>query len=325
MSAGRDIDREAAAADDLDLPFIDCHHHIWDPLDDSHPWLIREPMMPFRYGDYSSIRGRYLPEHYLDDAGAHRVAAHVTMEGEWNEDGPVAETRWLAGVFAKHPDYMAHIARAFLDRDDVAGELAGHAAYPFVKGIRHKPTAAQSPRSVERSAPGSMSDPNWQRGYALLRAHGLHFELQAPWWHAGELLGLIDRFPETPVVINHAFLPSERSPAALDGWRTALAETAKAPNVSLKISGIGIAGKPWSLDDNRRITFDCIDAFGADRCMFASNFPVDRLTGSFDTIIGGFKAATRDLPRAERIKLFHDNAILFYRLGGISQLASSEA
>ena len=159
-----------------------------------------------------------------------------------------------------------------------------------------------------------MSDPDWRRGYAALAAHGLHFELQAPWWHVDELLDLIAAYPETPVVINHAFLPVDRSPEAMPGWRAAIRRAASAPQVSMKISGIGIAGRPWSLDDNRPVIRDLIEVFGPDRALFASNFPVDGLCGSFDTIYSGFKSATADLSRIDRVKLFHDNAIKIYRL-----------
>lgn len=307
-------DDQALGAADLSLPFIDCHHHIWDPTVNPHPWLTDEPQIPFRYGDYSSIRGPYLPADYDRDAGGHTVTAHVTMEGEWDEADPVAETRWLAKVFESAPTYNGHVARAFLHRPDVETVLHGHASYPVVKGIRHKPTSAASPDSIEPGAPGGLSDPNWQRGYALLAAHGLHFELQAPWWHVGELLDLISRFPETPVVINHAFLPSDRSNVALQGWRSALRLAAGVPNVTLKISGIGLRGQPWSLSDNAEIIHTCIQTFSPERCMIASNFPVDRLTGSFDAIIGGYKQATTRFDKSDRLKLFHDNAVRVYRL-----------
>ncbi|MEM7777197.1 MAG: amidohydrolase family protein [Pseudomonadota bacterium] len=299
---------------DDDVPFIDCHHHIWEPHNTSHPWLTQEPQIPFRYGDYSAIRGPYLPEHYLRDIGEHRVAAHVTMEGEWDPSDPVGETRWLAGVFTSAPDYLGHVARAFLHHADVQTILEGHAAYPFVKGIRHKPTAAASPDTIEHGTPGGLTDPAWRRGYALLAQYGLHFELQAPWWHAHELLDLIAQCPETPIVINHAFLPADRSDAALSGWRSALRLAATAPNVMLKISGIGLPDRTWSLDDNAAIISDCLDAFGVDRCVFASNFPVDRLCGTFETIIGGYKQATAHLPTSDRRKLFCDNAAGIYRL-----------
>lgn len=301
-------------AHDDDLPIIDAHHHFWDLSQKAHPWLVGAPLESFRYGDYSAIRRNFLPDDYGRVTAGHNVVATVTMEGEWDEADRVAESRWMSEVAARHGLPAAHVARTILHADGATDELVRHAAFPLVRGIRHKPTAAASPDRVERGAPGSMSDANWRRGYAALARHGLHFELQAPWWHVDELLDLISAFPETPVVINHAFLPADRSPEALGGWRTAIKRAANAPQVTMKISGIGIKGRPWTLDEQRPIIRDLIEAFGADRCMFASNFPVNSLVGSFDTIYSGFKAATADLPRADRLKLFHNNAIRVYRL-----------
>ena len=299
---------------DADLPIIDAHHHFWDMSHKAHPWLRDEPMIPFRYGDYSSIRRDFLPADYWALTREHNVVATVTMEGEWDEGDLVDESAWMTQVAAASGLPAAHIARTILHEDGAAEELARHAAYPIVRGIRHKPAAAPGPGLVERGAAGGMTDPSWRRGYAALAPNKLHFELQAPWWHVDGLLDLIGAYPETPVVINHAFMPVDRTAEGLAGWRAAIKRAASAPQASMKISGIGIKGQPWQLQDQRPIIDGLIDAFGSGRCMFASNFPVDSLVGSFDTIYSGFKDATSDLPRADRVKLFHDNAVRIYRL-----------
>ncbi|MGH8432299.1 MAG: amidohydrolase family protein [Solimonas sp.] len=297
-----------------DLPIIDAHQHYWDLSFKAHPWLVDEPMIPFRYGDYSAIRCDFMPDDYRRATSGYTIVTTITMEGEWDEVNLVAESRWMSDIATRHGLPSAHIARTILHAPGAAEELARHAAFPLVRGIRHKPTAALAPDRVERGAPGGMSDPNWRRGYRALARHGFHFELQAPWWHVDELLDLVAAFPKTPVVINHAFLPADRSPEGINRWRTALRQAATAPGVSLKISGIGIKGRPWRLEDQRGIIRDCVDIFGVERCMFASNFPVDSLVGSFGTIYSGFKAATTDLSHTDRLKLFHDNAVRIYRL-----------
>lgn len=302
-------------SNDQSIPIIDAHHHYWDPVRNNHPWLRDEPMIPFRYGDYSAIRQAFMPADYDRIAAGFNVVNTVTMEGEFDEDDLVTESAWINDVAAQHSRPAAHVARAILHRIDAPDVIQGHATYPIVKGIRHKPTVAQSMDEIEIGTPGSMSDPDWQRGYAALTDNGLHFELQAPWWHISELLQLVEQFPETPVVINHAFMPVNRAPDALNGWRAAIKLAASAPDLTMKISGIGIKGQPWALEDQRPIIDACIDAFGPSRCMFASNFPVDGLVGSFADIYNGFLAATADLTRDERLALFHDNAIRIYRLG----------
>ena len=159
-----------------------------------------------------------------------------------------------------------------------------------------------------------MMDPVWRRGFALLHRHGLSFDLQTPWWHFRQALDLAGRHPETQIIVNHTGLPSDRSAAALTGWREAIQTLARAPNVAIKISGLGVPGQPWTVEANRGIVLDTIAAFGVERCMFARNFPVDSLVASFRTIFDGFLAITAALPPADRRKLFHDNAVRIYRL-----------
>ena len=277
--------------------------------------IVNSSIVGVFFNDYAAIRRNFLPADYSAVAARHNVVATVTMEAEWDEGRLADETRWTETLHRTNPRFpAAHVARTVLHAPGAADEIAAHAQFPFVRGLRHKPTTASAPDRIDRSAAGSMRDPAWRRGYAALARHGLHFELQAPWWHVDELIDLVAAHPETPVVIVHAFMPSDRSPEALAGWRAALKRSASLPNVAIKISGIGLKGIGWPDVAQRPLIRDMLEIFGVDRCLFASNFPVDGLTGSFDTLYAGYKAATADLSRRDRLKLFHDNAVHLYRL-----------
>jgi predicted TIM-barrel fold metal-dependent hydrolase len=89
---------------------------------------------------------------------------------------------------------------------------------------------------------------------------------------------------------------------------------ASADNVFCKISGLGMGDWKWTEDSIRPFVLHAIEAFGVNRCMFASNFPVDRLFSSYDAVFDAFKAITRDFSADERRALFHDNAERVYRL-----------
>jgi predicted TIM-barrel fold metal-dependent hydrolase len=296
------------------LPIVDAHQHFWDLERNYLPWLCDEEAVPFRYGDYGALRRSYLPEDYFRDAAGHDVVRTVYVETEWDPRDPLGETQWLQEIIAKTGFPHAIVAGARLDDSEVERVLAGHAAFPRVRGIRHKPRAAARPAEVQIGAPGSMGDPAWRQGYALLERYGLTFDLQTPWWHLPEAAALARDFPGTSIILNHTGLPADRSPTALAGWRTAIATLAALPNVALKISGLGQPGQPWTVEANGPVVRDAISIFGIDRCMFASNFPVDRLCADFDTIFAGFKRIVADLSRAEQLKLFHDNAVRIYRL-----------
>jgi predicted TIM-barrel fold metal-dependent hydrolase len=282
------------------------------------PWLCDEPAIPFRYGDYRALRKNYLPADYLRDSARHDVVKTVHVETEWDPADPVGETRWLQTLIEASGFPHAIVAQARLDRHDVEAVLAGHVAHPRVRGIRHKPRAAAAPDRVERGAPGSMGDPDWRRGYALLARYGLSFDLQTPWWHLAEAAALARAFPGTQIILNHTGLPADRSDEGLLGWRQAMRTFAAEPNVACKISGLGQPGRPWTVESNRPIVRDTIEIFGVDRCMFASNFPVDSLVADFDTIFDGFKTIVAGFSGAERAALFHDNAVRFYRLSEVA-------
>jgi len=294
-----------------DLPIIDAHQHFWDLDRNRYPWLQDTPPIPFRYGDYTALRRNYLPEDFRRDCAGHRVVKTVYVEAEWDPRDPVGETRWVSALAAAHGIPNAIVAQAWLDRPDVAEVLAAQAAFPLVRGVRHKPRAAAS---ADAAAPGAMGDARWRAGYALLERHGLHFELQTPWWHLAEAAELARAYPRTKIVLNHAGLPADRSPKGLAGWRAAMRVLAECPNAAVRISGLGIPGRAWRIEDNALVVNAVIEDFGVARCLFASNYPVDGLVASYDTIMAGFKAIVAGRPEAERRALFHDNAARIYRI-----------
>lgn len=253
---------------------VDAHHHLWDPTRNYHPWLSDEPPIPFRYGDYSAIRRPYLADDFRRDAAPYRIAGSVYIETEWDPRDPVGEMDYVAELIAGSGLPSVAVAQAWLDREDCAAVLESHAARGFVRSVRHKPRANRSPAD---HTPGGMTRPEWRAGFARLAPLGLRFDLQTPWWHLREALDLARAVPETRIILNHTGLPADRSPEGIAGWKAAMGDFSRAENVAVKISGIGVPGEAWTAEANRGIVLSTIDLFGVDRCMFASNFPVDSL------------------------------------------------
>ena len=215
------------------------------------------------------------------------------MEAEWDPRDPLGEMNFIAEVRKPGNFPTVAVAQAWLHHDDCAAVLEAQARHTFVRGIRHKPK------------PGMMDDAKWRAGYARLAPLGLHFELQAPWRQLEEAARLARDFPDTAIVLNHTGLPADDE---LPGWKSALATLAACPNAALKISGLG------KVTRTREVVLAAIELFGAQRAMFASNFPVDSLCHSFDTIYAGFDEITRTFAESERRALFHDNAVRIYRM-----------
>src|SRR5438132_8919970 len=136
------------------IPIIDAHQHFWDPTRNYHPWLSDEPMIPFRYGDYSAIRRPYLTPDYFADAGHHRVVKTVYVETEWDPGDPVAEITYVHGLARETGFPNAVVAHARLHEPQAAELIATHASFPLVRSIRHKPAAAPAPSSARRCPAG---------------------------------------------------------------------------------------------------------------------------------------------------------------------------
>lgn len=315
MEYGALRDQFLNSGDDALLPIVDAHMHFWNPQENYHPWLSDEPPIPFRYGDYRSIRRPFLPQDYRAQVGEHRVVGTVYMEAEWDPTDPLGEARWIHELAAASGWPNAMIGQAWLDREDIGVQLAALARMSRVRGVRHKPAVLpQEDYRPDHRLAGSMRCPRWQRGYAALAQHGLICELQTPWWHLPDLLPLLEQYPQVQVVINHAGVPGDREAATLWGWREAMARLAEFPQVSVKISGLGIPGRRWALEDNRQVIEQLLTLFGPERCLFASNFPVDSLVTDLASLWAAFKQLCVDFSPRQRLNLFSENAIRLYGL-----------
>jgi predicted TIM-barrel fold metal-dependent hydrolase len=296
-----------------DGPIVDAHHHFWEPRLGFQPWLRPEAAIPFRYGDYESIKRDYLPPDLLRDAAGFDIVGTVTMETEWIESDPVGEMVYMEGLARRFGLPNACVAHALLQEEGVPRILKELASHEIVRAVRQKPGQAPSSEAA-RGHKTLLSDPAWQRGFAALGEVGLDFELQTAWWQFDEAIALFESHPEIAVTINHTGLPSDRSADGLAGWRKALARIAELPQVALKISGIGVPGMAWTAANQRTVVEYAAEVFGPDRIMFASNFPVDALTATYAEIYGGFVEITSSWSRADQEAAFARNAVRIYRL-----------
>jgi len=179
---------------------IDAHQHFWDPSSNYHPWLCDEPPIAFRYGDYRAIRRPYLPSDYLSDAKGWEVAGSVYVEAEWDPRHPVDEMRYVSALRQATGLPSVAVAAAWLHEPRTQRLLEHYARFDFVRGIRHKPL------------PGAMASTDWRRGFEVLAALGMRYDLQAPWTQLAEAAKLARDFESTTIIINHTGLPADRSP-----------------------------------------------------------------------------------------------------------------
>lgn len=297
---------------------VDAHHHLWqlDNTDICYPWL-GEAYDPehFILGDYKAICKDFGVHEFQHAAGDISIIASVHVEAECKRSDALAETRWIHQVAQKGNIPAAVVAWVDLLAGDADERLAEQAAYPLVRGIRFKPRTSGSAHSTV-GGPGSLSDPGWQRALERLAAHNLCWDLRVPFWHLEEVADKLDDIPCLQVVLEHAGLPWDRTEEGLAHWRRGMEKLARNGNISVKLSEFGLPGRGWTELENRSIIRDTISIFSADRCMFASNFPVASLRISYSDLVKTVEVTLTEsglTPQAQRA-IWHDNAIRIYRI-----------
>jgi len=321
-----------------DLKICDPHHHLWE---------FRTERVEPRY-----LLDEILAD--INDSG-HNVVSTVFIEcgAMYRADGPdhmkvVGEVEFANGIAAMSasglygPTRVAAgiIGTADLMRGSAAGEvldaLAAAGGGRF-KGIRHGATWDASdviPNARTNPIQHIYLDKTFRAGFAELAPRGLTFE---GWCYHPQLSGLVDlarAFPDTTIILDHFGGPLGVGPYAgknkevFEAWKKDIAELAKSQNVVAKLGGLNMAFNEFEFHkkpkppnsqehiDVMRHYFDfTLEHFGVDRCMFESNFPVDKLSCSYKVCWNAFKRLTKDYSAAEKAKLYHDNAARVYGLG----------
>ncbi len=295
-----------------DMPIIDPHFHLWDLEKNYYPWLS-DGVKPSAFGDYSTINKTYLIDDYLDDAKHQNLVKAVHLDVGYDPSDPVGETRWLQGVADRHGFPHGIVGYADFRKPDVSDLLDGHMQYENFRGIRQSMNFHKDPAKTYLLEPEVSRTAEWRRGFRELERRQLSFDLQIYYWQMQEFLDLASDFPDVQFILNHTGMQVD-GPDHFQGWRESIRILAKAPNVACKISGLGMGDWSWTTETIRPYVEETIEAFGIDRCMFASNFPVDKLFSTYNAIWNAFDEITAGFSKSERLKIFHDNAARLYRL-----------
>jgi predicted TIM-barrel fold metal-dependent hydrolase len=296
------------------IALVDAHQHFQDIEKHYYPWLCDVGRPAQLEGDLTPIRRNYLPVDYLDDLKPVRLVKSVHVQNGWDPLDSVGETRWLQGLADQDGFPHAIVAFANLAAPDVAAILEAHCAFPNVRGIRqilnwhHDPSLRIAPQA------DLMDDSSWRRGFGLLSRYGLSFDLQIYWPQMSAAWRLAKSYPDTLIILNHFGMPIDRSPEGISSWAAALAQLAQAPNVMIKISGLGLGHPNWTVQDTAPLLQRAIDIFGVDRAMFGTNLPVDRLFSKAEQIFSAYDAALKNFTSKEREALLQLNAERAYRI-----------
>ncbi|MFC3073596.1 amidohydrolase family protein [Shinella pollutisoli] len=236
------------------------------------------------------------------------ASAHIHPSTAMRRDLSTGDVRRL-GARAQ----TRFVGYADLSKPDVGDLLDGHMQYANFRGIRQSMNVHTDPAKTHLTEAEVSRTPEWRRGFRELARRDLSFDLQLYYWQADEFVELAQAFPDTQIILNHTGMQVD-GPSHFEGWKAAMRRLASAPNIACKISGLGMGNWTWTTEDIRPYVEEATAAFGVERSMFASNFPVDKLFSGYDAIFDAFGEITKNYSAAERLALFHDNAARFYRL-----------
>ena len=297
------------------MQVVDPHIHLWDMKTHHYPWLAN-PGVSF-VGDARELKHDYLLADLLREAGEIEILKVVHVEANHDPADPVEETRWLQGL-ANEAESRGMpngiVAGVDLSAPNAAQGLEGHAAFANTRGIRQILNVHEN-KLFDYIGRHLMRDSVWRENFALLRRYDMSFDMQIYPSQMDEAVALAQAHADTQFIINHAGMFVDRSSVAgYRAWRDGMRKLAGCPNVTVKLSGFAMFDHQWTVESLRPYVLETIDTFGVERAMFASNFPVDRLFGSYEDLWQAYASIVADASVAEKDALFRRNAERVYRI-----------
>jgi L-fuconolactonase len=322
-----------------DLPIVDPHHHLWDRPGPGGRYLLDELLADLNSGH------RVVATVFLQCYAMHRADGPEALR-------PVGETEFANGVAAMSASGRYGPARVCAGIVGYADLRLGARVQPVLeahlaagggrfRGVRHFTARdgeahahyGHPPGALFDGAPGLLADPDFRAGFACLAPLGLSFDAWLFHPQLPELTALARAFPGTGIVLDHLGTPlgvgayARRREAVLADWAAGLRELATCPNVCVKLGGLGMTLLGFDFEEEteppsserlaaawRPYVETCLEAFGADRCMFESNFPVDKAAYSYPVFWNACKRLAQGASAAEQQALFSGSAARFYRL-----------
>jgi predicted TIM-barrel fold metal-dependent hydrolase len=290
---------------------VDAHHHIWRQAD--LPWLSG-PMQPRIFGPYEPIRRDYTIAEYLDDLAGSGVTRSVYVQTNWTKEGFEEEAKWVQRTADQHGWPHAIVAYADLSVDDVRPQLDRLARYPLVRGVRMQLHWHENPLYRFAARADLCADPVIRRNVAHLADYGFSFDLQVFAAQMADAAALAQACPKVTFILQHAGMLEELTPEGRAAWRAGMARLAACPNVVSKLSGLGTfihRNDPAHVAD---VLNQTVAIFGAERCLFGSNFPVEKLWTSYRGLVDAYLDAAAPLGAGQREAILRTTAMRVYRL-----------
>lgn len=290
---------------------IDAHHHIW--LQQDLPWLLG-PEQPRIFGPYRAIMRDYTAYEFLADIAGTGITKSVYVQANWAPNRFEDEVAWVQEQADQHGTISGIVGYADFTGEDVRGQLDRLKKYPAMRGIRQQLHWHENPLYRFAEDPDLCRNPTVQANVGKLADYGWSFDLQV---FAGQMEGaaeLARSCPDVTFILQHAGMKEDASDGGHLAWSQGMKRLADCPNVVTKLSAFGTFIHKNDPDFIAQMVTDTVAIFGADRCMYGSNFPIEKLWTSFTQLFNAFQEAATGLSKSEQSAIFNDTAARVYRL-----------
>ena len=293
------------------IPIVDGHHHIWRQAD--LPWLVG-PMQPRIFGPYEPIRRDYSIDEYRADIAGSDVVKSVYVQTNWPRERFEDEAAWVQKTAQATGWPHAIVAYADFSEPDVRPQLDRLARYDLVRGARMQLHWHDNPLYRFAARADLAADPVIRRNVRHLADYGWSFDLQVFAKQMSGAADLAEACPKVTFVLQHAGMLEDLSREGRAEWRAGMVRLAACPNVVSKLSGLGTflhRNDPAHIAEIMRET---VRIFGAERCLFGSNFPIEKLWTLYSALVDAYREAAGSLAETEQRAILHDTAIRVYRV-----------
>lgn len=299
------------------IQIVDAHHHLWD-LNNEHTkysWLMVKEGEAF-FGDYAAIRKSYLLEDYVEDSKNQNIIKSVHIQAEHDDDKPVNETAWLQNLADTHSSNLPNAIVAYADfsKNNISEVLDAHQAYKNTRGIRQILSYNKEEPKYSHASEDFMKNSVWIENFRNIRNRNLSFDIQIYKHQMQDAVDLATKYDDVLFILNHTGEPCYQTEEYIHNWKENMKKLASCENIVAKISGLGMFDPQWTIDSTRIFVEKTIQIFGIERCMFASNFPVDKIFNTFDNYWNSFKEITKDYSENDIKLLFSSNAEKYYKI-----------
>jgi predicted TIM-barrel fold metal-dependent hydrolase len=290
---------------------VDAHHHIWRQAD--LPWLTG-PMQPRIFGPYNPIRRDYPIEEFLADIQSTGVEKSVYVQANWPVGRFEDEVAWVQKIADETGWPHAIVGYADFLQDDVSPDLVKLQKYKLMRGLRQQLHWHDNEMFRFASSPDLPTDPTLQHNIARLAEFGWSFELQVFTPQMKTACNLAAACPDVTFILQHAGMLEDLTAEGRSLWQDGMQRLADEPNVVCKLSGLGTFIHRNDANHIKEIVTQAASAFGAERCLFGSNFPIEKLWTDYGPLVDAYRQAVDGMPGASQDAILKNTAMRVYRL-----------